>query len=83
VRTPPRDRFPGEISQGDFMTRFLIAICLLTAFLLTATGCEVKVPPPPTGQYQLPDPPSAGGVPRGKAPGGDNKPKDQKPNTAQ
>jgi hypothetical protein len=65
------------------MTRFLIAVCLLTAFLLTTTGCtDVKVPPPPTGEIPLPDPPGAGGVPRGKAPTGD-KTKDQKPSTAQ
>jgi hypothetical protein len=63
------------------MTRFLIAICLLTAFLLTATGCtDVKVPPPPTGQLPLPDPPSAAGGPRGKAPAADQT---KKPNTAQ
>jgi hypothetical protein len=66
------------------MTRSLIAIGLLAAFLLVGTGCmEVKVPPPPTGEMPLPPPPGAAGVPnKANVPAG-GAIKDGKQNTAQ
>jgi hypothetical protein len=81
VQPRPRDGLANETSTGDFMTRFLIAACLLTTFLLTATGCtdSARNATPPAGTMALPPPPVGAGS--GKQPAQD-KSKD-KPAAAQ